>query len=184
MHWSEPFPGRGLFVLSYKGGIAQRAGTQRIAAFDLDHTLIRPGNLRPFPTGPHDWEWTGPRVKAILQNLHRQGYGLVILTNQARFTLTGSVKTRIERVVRDLDLPLVVLVGKSSAFRKPETASWTYLRSTVAVDDRGSFFVGDAAGRAGDFSDSDREFARNTGLSFATNTQFFGRTVITNNRRT
>jgi DNA 3'-phosphatase len=110
IQWSEPFTDKGLYVLSYKGGIAQRAASQQIAAFDLDQTLIRPCNNRRFPAGPHDWEWTGPRVKATLQNLHRQGCGLVIITNQARFTPTGSVKTRIECIVRDLDLPLIQIL--------------------------------------------------------------------------
>ena len=37
-----------------------------------------------------------------------------------------------------------------------------------------SFFVGDAAGRKGDFSDSDRVFAANAGLAFYVPEQAFG----------
>ena len=88
-----------------------------------------------------------------------------------------------------------------SGFRKPSTGMWTWLEQTVAaaaarntsssassgggdgssgggvVDKGGSFFVGDAAGRAGDHSRVDLEFAAGAGLRFYTESEFFGRGV-------
>ena len=45
------------------------------------------------------------------------------------------------------------------------------------LDKGGSFFVGDAAGRAGDHSRVDLEFAAGAGLRFYTESEFFGRGV-------
>jgi bifunctional polynucleotide phosphatase/kinase len=41
------------------------------------------------------------------------------------------------------------------------------------VDLENSFYVGDAAGRAGDHNDTDRKFAINAGLTFYTPEQYF-----------
>jgi DNA 3'-phosphatase len=61
-------------------------------------------------------------------------------------------------------------------FRKPETGTWELLNrlngdQSVAVPS--SLFVGDAAGRPGDFSDSDQMFAAAIGLKFFDETTFF-----------
>lgn len=173
MQWYEPFYDQGLFVLSVKQGIRSQAPPMPIACFDLDNTLIVSRAGRHMPSGAHDWQWTHPRVKRVLRRLHAEGHGVVVLTNQARFTYSGVVKKRIENVCRDLDLPLLVLVGKAGAYRKPRTEAWNYLCTRVCVDKDRSFFVGDAAGRPGDFSNSDLAFARNAGLAFFTNDAFF-----------
>ena len=44
---------------------------------------------------------------------------------------------------------------------------------SVRPDLASSFYVGDAAGRPGDHSDTDREFARAVGVRFHTETEFF-----------
>ena len=61
-------------------------------------------------------------------------------------------------------------------FRKPETGTWDLLSrfngdQSAAVPS--SLFVGDAAGRPGDFSDSDKLFAAAVGLQFFDETAFF-----------
>ena len=62
-------------------------------------------------------------------------------------------------------------------FRKPSTGCWDYLVRTLpvgaAVDLSASFFVGDAAGRMGDHSDSDKAFAEAVGLPFFNEKAFF-----------
>lgn len=63
-------------------------------------------------------------------------------------------------------------------FRKPECGMWYELMADaesmgLQVDLERSFFVGDAAGRKNDFSDSDREFAKTLDLQFFTPEEFF-----------
>lgn len=66
--------------------------------------------------------------------------------------------------------------------RKPSTGMFEELKKQLAseaketqisIDWDKSYFVGDAAGRASDFSDSDRVFADSAGLTFYTPEQFF-----------
>lgn len=170
-------PVRGFFVLSFNMGQQDQGVSKPVAAFDLDHTLVRPRNDRRFPNSANDWEWISPRVKPVLRDLNERGYRVVIITNQTRFTLSGSIMARIEMVCNDLQIPILVLVCKS-AFRKPDAGAWCYLSAVYNVDARNSFYVGDAAGRSGDFSDSDLVFARSTGLTFFTETQFWSTYVM------
>ncbi len=84
----------------------------------------------------------------------------------------------------------VALSGSTAApgrFRKPSTGMWTWLQEAVAaaspgghgsalqLDKERSFFVGDAAGRHGDHSAVDLQFAAGVGVRFYTETEFFGR---------
>jgi bifunctional polynucleotide phosphatase/kinase len=50
----------------------------------------------------------------------------------------------------------------------PGTLAEHERRAGVVADLRASFFVGDAAGRAGDFASTDRKWARNVGVPFFT----------------
>ena len=38
---------------------------QKIAAFDMDHTLVKPKNNRKFPKDENDWEWYNESVVDI-----------------------------------------------------------------------------------------------------------------------
>ncbi|GMM33389.1 polynucleotide 3'-phosphatase [Saccharomycopsis crataegensis] len=65
--------------------------------------------------------------------------------------------------------------------RKPNTGMWDQLMKDLsikevvntAVDFGSSIFIGDAAGRKKDFSDSDKQFAENIGIKFSTPDDFF-----------
>ncbi|ODQ79627.1 hypothetical protein BABINDRAFT_162007 [Babjeviella inositovora NRRL Y-12698] len=73
--------------------------------------------------------------------------------------------------------------AKHAEMRKPQVGMWTELvkamrqegdtGDTELIDMENSYFVGDAAGRKGDFSDSDLKFAKNAGLTFFTPEEFF-----------
>lgn len=66
--------------------------------------------------------------------------------------------------------------------RKPETGMWkkleTYVKEALGenydLDLQQSFFVGDAAGRDGDFLDSDKRFAESNGVKFDVPEDYFG----------
>lgn len=63
-------------------------------------------------------------------------------------------------------------------YRKPGTGAWRYAAQTnggVGLDLARCFFVGDAAGRPGDHSDSDLGFARAVGVEFHNEVDFFRR---------
>lgn len=62
--------------------------------------------------------------------------------------------------------------------RKPSVGMWDELERVLSeygytCDRKNSVFIGDAAGRVGDFLDSDKEFARNIGITFFTPEEYF-----------
>ncbi|OWB59500.1 hypothetical protein B5S31_g4913 [[Candida] boidinii] len=65
-----------------------------------------------------------------------------------------------------------------NSFRKPNTGMWDEFLELIdsiegIVDFEESFYVGDAAGRPKDFSDSDKNFAKNIGLKFHVPEDYF-----------
>ncbi|GBG25228.1 Aprataxin [Hondaea fermentalgiana] len=103
---------------------------------------------------------------------------------------------RVDAFLQFVDLPVeVYLATHNDKYRKPATvdinkrghdaggtAMWDFMRSdplklckaTASLTDPAQgFYVGDAAGRAGDISDGDKRFAQQVGLPFYTPEDFF-----------
>lgn len=163
----------------------------KVAAFDLDGTLITTRSGKVFPTSPSDWRILYPEIPKKLQELAAEGYKLVILTNQmgiGRGKLPAEVfKAKVEAVLEKLGVPFQVLVATHTGLnRKPVSGMWDHLQEKanegIPISIGDSVFVGDAAGRPAnwapgkkkkDFSCADRLFALNVGLPFATPEEFF-----------
>ena len=124
----------------------------------------------------------------MLQQLDKDGYRIVIFSNQAQIktALTGkaatNMKAKIDAVLKAVGIQAAAFVSTIKAdddpYRKPKTGMWEFFCSEcnggVDVDKRTSFYAGDAAGRPQDFSDSDKEFAKAIGLEFKTPEDMFG----------
>ena len=154
---------------------------QKIAAFDMDHTLVKPKNNRKFPKDENDWEWYNESVVGKLKKLwSREKYCIIIFSNQKyydnnnkiRYGLRKKYKLKwlmIQKIVEQLgDLPILFNVSFGNKSRKPNRLMFDFLkrfRKRIYVfDSVNSFYVGDALGRKGDFSDSDKKFAINCGF--------------------
>ena len=128
-------------------------------------------------------------VPQVLQALHASGHAIVIVTNESmdRFKKPEASRSailkktgRLEGFAEAANVPLLALCATAKdAYRKPGVGAWTFFtggcNGDVGVDASTSFFVGDAAGRPGDHSDSDAVFARNAGLAFHDEKAFFER---------
>jgi bifunctional polynucleotide phosphatase/kinase len=147
--------------------ILRETASNKIAAFDLDYTLIKPKSGRKFPKDADDWVLLDG-VKKKLQEFYKAGYKIVIFTNQggASFNI-DEFKKKIENISNKLEVPLQVFgATEHGRYRKPATGMWSLLEdnnANVEIDLEKSFYVGDAAGRPDDFSDSDLKFALNVG---------------------
>lgn len=155
--------------------------SNKIAGFDLDHTLIKPKSGKTHPRDKDDMELCFPNIKEKLTELHKNDFSLVIFSNQSSFDKPDKkeiIISRIEKFLEIIDLPVTVMISTEGDYcRKPNTGMWEFFNG-INVEE--SFYVGDAAGRTRnpvtkkkDFSCSDRMFALNIGCKFYTPEKFF-----------
>ncbi|XP_059140398.1 bifunctional polynucleotide phosphatase/kinase-like [Physella acuta] len=165
-------------------------GRSKVASFDIDFTIIKTASGRKFATGPKDWTFWDPSVTEKLKALDKDGHRIVFFTNQGgieklKVTPEG-FKDKIEDILKQLGIPVLVFASTgNNQYRKPSTSMWDYFEEKcnkgVKVKKNQSIYVGDAAGRKKgwakdkpkDFSCSDRMFAANIGIKFATPEEFF-----------
>ena len=160
-----------------------------VAAFDLDHTLIKPKNGRTHPKDKDDFMLFDSKVIELLKEYYNKNYEIVIFSNQDNLIekpekkeiVLNRIDTLRKMLVKDnIDLNVFISTGRDFC-RKPNTGMWNYFIKKVnyEVDLKKSFYVGDAAGRLKDkknkkdFSCSDRMFASNIGINFYTPEVFF-----------
>jgi bifunctional polynucleotide phosphatase/kinase len=174
--WSERGPNDDtpatLLVGRYEPENKERETTPRrkIAAFDLDSTLITTSSGKKHANTATDWKWWDNQVPGKLKELyHNDGYRVVILSNQAGLTLNfepnykgpkaaaqkrvSEFKQKCNAILSNLDLPcsLYAATGRD-IYRKPRPGMWRevcddYDIPEADVDLENSFFIGDAGGR-------------------------------------
>jgi len=164
--------------------------SSKILGLDLDDTLIHTKSGAKFAQNKNDWKLIYDKniIKSKLQEYIDKGYRIVIFTNQSGIskgkTNPNDWKYKIENLVKELELPFVVIAALKSDFnRKPAIGMWKYLEEFLTdshtLDKENSIYVGDAAGRdknsqgKKDHSDSDYKYALNLGINFFTPEEFF-----------
>ncbi|EXJ58858.1 hypothetical protein A1O7_06288 [Cladophialophora yegresii CBS 114405] len=145
----------------------QRTLPVKIAAFDLDDTLIVPNQGKTWNRSATSWKWWDACVPGRLKSLHDEGYLVVILSNQSTISLKDNkkalqrdmasltnFKSQLSTVLHQLDLPISVYAATGQdKYRKPRIGMWEAvvedydLQAEGAVDMTESFYIGDAAGR-------------------------------------
>ena len=131
---------------------------------DLDHTLITPKGKHVFPKTIDDWKWKDETIVPKLKDMYNNmGYEIVIVSNQKKMS-REEIKTKIQMIYDDLQLPFVFLSGHSDLYyRKPQLGLWEVLIEYIFkdinnIDYSSSIFVGDSI--------ADLYFARNINIKF------------------
>jgi bifunctional polynucleotide phosphatase/kinase len=150
----------------------------KIAAFDLDYTLIKTASGNVFPKDENDWDWLYENVPEKLKQLVDDEYSIVIFTNQKGISqgkqTIQNFSIKVENIIKSLNLSIDILIATDDDwYRKPMTGMWEfYLTSHKIGSIEDSFYCGDAAGRTyvnkklNDHSDADINFANNINLTF------------------
>lgn len=166
--------------------------SEKVGAYDMDGTLITTRSGKVFPTDIYDWKMAGGTVVPTLKSKHKDGYKIVIFTNQAGVssnkTTVPDIKKKLENVIEALGIPVQAFIATGdNFFRKPMTGMWQALcehkNNGMPIDIQRSYYVGDAAGRPEnkamkrkkDHSSVDRLLALNIGLEFLTNDEHFSK---------
>jgi|TARA_B110000971_G_scaffold185487_1_gene193696 bifunctional polynucleotide phosphatase/kinase len=144
-----------------------------IAAFDIDHTIIKPKHNKTFPKDKDDWEVCYENIKTVFAQMNN--YQLVFITNQLKFT--PDIIYKIDQLNEYLSIDPVVLIStKRDYYRKPMTGLWDVLEGMFSnINKSTSLYCGDAAGRKSDFAATDYKFAHNVGIKFIIPEDFFSK---------
>ena len=140
-----------------------------VAGFDLDGTIIIPKSGRKFPIDENDWKIIDSKMIDEINKLNN--YNIVIFTNQLGLDKKlglDKFQQKINNIKKLFNQDISVIIAYNDDFyRKPLSGMWTLL-DDYNIPKEHSFFVGDAAGRKDDHSDSDLNFAHNIGIKFTT----------------
>lgn len=162
----------------------------KIAAFDLDGTLIKTKSGLRFAKNSEDWVLNFSEISQKISDLFKKNYKIVVFTNQGGVksdqNKVKELKIRIESVLKKIKVPMQVFASTGkNIYRKPAPGMWDSLvnerNDGMEIDITNSFYVGDAAGREKnwapkknkDHSIGDRLFAINIGLKFYTPEEYF-----------
>lgn len=171
------------------GWIFATPDSATVASFDFDQCLCKTS----FGNDPDDWSPLFPTVLGKLKALNEGGSRVVIFSNESTdrlkkpSALSKKIKMkcgRLQGFQQTSGVPMVMMIAlKKDKYRKgtpgPEAGigMWHLLNDeysgSIKPNVTKSFFVGDAAGRISDHSDSDKAFAINAGLKFYTESEFF-----------
>ncbi|KAF8136117.1 PNK3P-domain-containing protein [Boletus edulis] len=152
-----------------------------VALFDLDGTMIQWQKNSGKGADALKWAWWRQCVPAKLKALHQDGYAIVVISNQAlKAAALENWKKKIPLIANALpDVPFRLFAAcAKDGYRKPMPGMWYELERIfkehhVDIDKKTTFFVGDAAGRAHDFTSTDRKWAMNIGIPFHTPEEYF-----------
>lgn len=133
---------------------------KKIVAFDYDWTLVKPKSGGTFPRNVDDWTWLNGMVVEIVKKAYSRGFAIVVFTNQTKAWKCDQIRAALG----GLGVPVLVAVGMEKADQKPAAVLFD-AAVTWKWDREVSYFVGDALGRKGDWSDSDRVFAERVGFT-------------------
>jgi bifunctional polynucleotide phosphatase/kinase len=162
----------------------------KIAAFDLDDTIIRTKSGKVFSENAYDWQLFSDTVGKKLVELICHDYSIVIISNQSKLTRPKVIdekyrenirnfKKKINSIHQHIGLDLTFLIAsENNFFRKPGIGLWNLFRGNT----KESFYCGDAGGLnerrlngqiiKKDFSDTDLKFARNLKMRFVHRDEF------------
>jgi bifunctional polynucleotide phosphatase/kinase len=153
---------------------------KKIAAFDLDNTLIVTKSNAKFPKNKDDWKFIDSEIVSKINSL--TDYNIVIFTNQKGLDKKlglDNFKEKIMNIIKQFNVKISVFISYQDDFyRKPLTGMWDLMSEYVSINKKECFYVGDAAGRKNDFSNSDMNFANNIKIIFLIPEEFLQNRTI------
>jgi len=178
------------YILYWSPPVLHELNSSKILGMDLDWTIIKPIKGKIFPIDENDWEFINNKISQIKMYISR-GYKFVIFTNQLGL-LTGKrgqitieqFKTRWNDIYNafkttyNIESVYLIVSLYDDFYRKPAPYMWEFvenhLNNNIKVNRDVSVYVGDMAGRKGDYAYTDLMFALNLGVPFMVPEVFYG----------
>ena len=129
----------------------KKGSVVKLAAFDMDSTIISSNKGAKFATGVNDYIFAYPNIAETMLKYKKRDYCLAIISNR-RAKPDGrsinNIKQRIKLIFKELGFEcFVFLLTGDGEYRKPGIAVLDILKDLAAIDKfhKNSFFCGDAA---------------------------------------
>ena len=152
----------------------------KICFIDFDGTLVRPNGNRPFPRNAEDFRLLFPieTIREKLMDLQTNGYRLILRSDQSKPWKYTMINTVRDLIIAGTTLEIGDIISWSKLTNKPCTklVEQLYPLGTITPE---SIMIGDAAGRQGDWSSVDRDFADKLGIQFYTPEEIFSSHTVT-----
>lgn len=161
---------------------------KNIACFDIDGTIIKTKSGAKFAKDKNDWVFLYDNTKEILKKISKN-YNIVFMSNQGGIGKGKQTANdwcdKISDIIIKINLPICAYAApENNKYRKPSIGMWHAFAKEYGLSNdlmEQSFYCGDAGGRIKgwkkrmkkDFSDSDRKFAMNLGLTFYSPEELF-----------
>ncbi|KAI9313286.1 polynucleotide kinase 3 phosphatase-domain-containing protein [Dichotomocladium elegans] len=164
LRWISALP---TVLVAHSAADQEPLARSKVAAFDLDSTLIKTRTGRVFAKDSTDWQWWHTSIPEKLEQLYNDGFRIVILSNQNGLQNCQRIKefkSKVEAVFGQLKVPVWLMAAmQKDRYRKPMPGMWEWLEKEanegMPIAHEESFFVGDAAA--------------NVNLKFLTPEEFF-----------
>ena len=144
---------------------------------DLDGTLIETLSGETFPKDENDWKLKTDVIEAI-KKLNPEG--LYIVSNQGGiekgYFSEESFENKMINIinslrkclpdVKDIQYEYCVTNDKDNVFRKPNAGMIYAIQHRCGISLTEALMIGDASGKEGQFSDSDKKCAENAGMAY------------------
>lgn len=140
---------------------------EKILAFDMDYTIIKPKSNKRLPVNKDDWKFIFNANEIIKKKSKK--HSIVIITNQLGVskgkTNLEDIQDKIKNIFSDLDINgLAIISTNKDNIRKPRIGSFKIIEDMYHQNNKKIkqfYYIGDAAGREKDHSDSDYKYLLN-----------------------
>lgn len=154
--------------------------SNKLAMFDFDGTLVRSKSGKKMISSVDDIKLNYDNIPNILNKLKKNNYQIIIFSNQkgisTKKTSEKEIKERFNKFFKLVNMKVLTYIATSNDYyRKPHTNMFILFKNKFKkeIDLGKSFYIGDAGGRYKDFAISDRAFAYNLNVIFATPEEIF-----------
>lgn len=148
---------------------------------DLDDTLIQTKSEKTFPVDCSDWRLKQEVIDKLKEENKKVNLSLCIVSNQGgiqkgyftREDFNKKIKEVVEAIRKETVIGSISYLYTDSndpedPMRKPNPGMYNMLTASMPEEFARSVsvMIGDASGKPGDFSDSDKKFAENAGIDY------------------
>lgn len=165
-HMISSLPSRKDFQEYYNREMKNEKYIIKVAAFDMDDTIICSRSGMKFGRGPHDWKWRTGTVVSLLQRKVNENYIIAVFTNQASISVTETsvavsksyrnFTAKVSEILSTLNsslngAPVLVFAasgrpGKSSKIRSSEAEHLHMRKPATGMWEALELFIADALG--------------------------------------